>query len=578
MSGAGLPISQLNHATAPLSHEAVVVVQNNETRQADAALFGIPIVATSAPTGLTQFQGWLDSSHSHPIWNLFIGSAWVPIASVDPATGQITLVAPLVLPGSPTADPQAADKAYVDAAVATPLTNSIVIKGALDCSADPNYPAANEGDAYYVSVAGLIGGGSGLAVPADALMVCKTNATGAGTEAAVGASWFVLPSLAAALGLGGDLSGTPNAAAIAKLRGVVLSTDVLAQGQAYAYDAISNSLKARSIEGINYLINPSFDIWQENTTYAVTNAASKTHLADGWKAASQNPGRTISRVAGIDNSEYALKVQRSAANTQPGQVFLVQQLGTAESMALAGKNVVLSFDFTIGANYTPANLFAGLFWGTGLEEDIDLHVAAPNFPTGGTTISAAVTSQIAAFGTVARIITGPMPVPVGATEVAVAIRAGNFQGTAGGDDSYTVANVKLEIANIATHFRKPLIADEMVHCLRRYRKTFLQATVPAQNIGAGNGEFTGMAGKAGAVALSLGTFNFGVPMRIPPVVSFFNPAAANSHVRDLTAAADCSAEAAANITESACQITCTGNASTAVGNVLGVHAVFDARL
>ncbi len=82
---------------------------------------------------------------------------------------------------------QKAVKTYVDASV----TGLLDFKGSTDCSANPNYPAASKGDAYFVSVAGKIGGASGKSVDVGDLYVASADNAG-GTEAAVGTSWFVL--------------------------------------------------------------------------------------------------------------------------------------------------------------------------------------------------------------------------------------------------------------------------------------------------------------------------------------------------------------------------------------------------
>lgn len=65
------------------------------------------------------------------------------------------------------------------------------LKGDTDCSSNPNYPAGEVGDAYYVSVAGKIGGASGKVVEVGDVYVCKTDAA-SGAEGAVGTSWFVV--------------------------------------------------------------------------------------------------------------------------------------------------------------------------------------------------------------------------------------------------------------------------------------------------------------------------------------------------------------------------------------------------
>jgi len=64
-------------------------------------------------------------------------------------------------------------------------------EGAIDCSGNPNYPAADTGDYYSVSVAGKIGGSSGKSVVLDNFVICiSTSVTG--DEAAVGTNWRVI--------------------------------------------------------------------------------------------------------------------------------------------------------------------------------------------------------------------------------------------------------------------------------------------------------------------------------------------------------------------------------------------------
>lgn len=85
---------------------------------------------------------------------------------------------------------QKAVKTYFSAQIAA--LNVQVFKGTLDCSANPNYPAADAGATYVVSVAGKIGGAAGVAVEAGDLLLCLVDATAAGTQAAVGANWDIL--------------------------------------------------------------------------------------------------------------------------------------------------------------------------------------------------------------------------------------------------------------------------------------------------------------------------------------------------------------------------------------------------
>lgn len=103
---------------------------------------------------------------------------------------------------------QKAVKTYADALV----TGLLDLKGDTDASGNPNYPPASKGDAYYVTVAGKVGGAAGKSVDVGDVYVAKADNAG-GTEAAVGSSWFVLEhNLVGALLAANNLSDLANAA------------------------------------------------------------------------------------------------------------------------------------------------------------------------------------------------------------------------------------------------------------------------------------------------------------------------------------------------------------------------------
>ncbi|HET8744312.1 MAG TPA: hypothetical protein VFM98_01815 [Ramlibacter sp.] len=80
-------------------------------------------------------------------------------------------------------------KDYADALIEA--QDAMVFKGLIDCSASPNYPAADRGHTYRVSVAGKIGGASGVVVEAGDFAVCLDDGTPAGNQATVGTHWGV---------------------------------------------------------------------------------------------------------------------------------------------------------------------------------------------------------------------------------------------------------------------------------------------------------------------------------------------------------------------------------------------------
>ena len=69
--------------------------------------------------------------------------------------------------------------------------NVFIPKGNIDCSGNPNYPAADAGWAYIVNIPGKVGGASGVPVTALDWMFCKVDASPAGDQATVGANWEI---------------------------------------------------------------------------------------------------------------------------------------------------------------------------------------------------------------------------------------------------------------------------------------------------------------------------------------------------------------------------------------------------
>lgn len=125
---------------------------------------------------------------------------------------------------------QKATKAYADSLLGA--NNAFVYKGVIDASTNPNYPAANAGDVYKISVAGKIGGASGPNVEVGDTITAITDGSAAGTQASVGANWLILQTnidgavVGPASSTAGDLatfSGTTGK--VVQDSGVSVSTD-----------------------------------------------------------------------------------------------------------------------------------------------------------------------------------------------------------------------------------------------------------------------------------------------------------------------------------------------------------------
>lgn len=119
----------------------------------------------------------------------------------------------------------------VDTAISTAVTGLLDLKGATDCSGNPNYPAASKGDAYVVSVAGKIGGASGTTVAVGDVYFATADNAG-GTQASVGASWDVVlhsATLSGGLLASNNLSDLASASTARTNLGLAIGTNVHAQ-------------------------------------------------------------------------------------------------------------------------------------------------------------------------------------------------------------------------------------------------------------------------------------------------------------------------------------------------------------
>lgn len=75
----------------------------------------------------------------------------------------------------------------------TAVADQLQVPNPIDCSANPNYPASVKGVTYKVTVAGMIGGASGVLVETGDLIICSAT-NGGGDQATVGTSFFIVQS------------------------------------------------------------------------------------------------------------------------------------------------------------------------------------------------------------------------------------------------------------------------------------------------------------------------------------------------------------------------------------------------
>ncbi len=198
-------------------------------------------------------------------------------------------------------------------------SGGMVIVGALDCSGNPNYPAAKEGDVYTVSVGGKIGGASGTSVSIGNLIICLTDNAG-GTQAAVGTSWYVA---------GGGGAGTGTVTEVSSA-----NTDIgVATGTTTPVLTLNSSSTptASKVAKRDANANSSANNFLPNSA-SVAQAAGTTVLTVGSAA--------IQRSTGSGGQIYTLPVTSTLAI---GQSFIFTNVGSdIVTVNSSGGNLVMS--------------------------------------------------------------------------------------------------------------------------------------------------------------------------------------------------------------------------------------------
>jgi hypothetical protein len=336
--------------------------------------------------------------------------------------------------------------------------------------------------------------------------------------------------------------------------------------------------RVATLPGINRIINGDFQIWQRGAggaaAFLAVAGGTTLYTADRWQFSVVGGGGSgaCSQIAGATSGSYVCKVQRTAGNAVVGNISIATSLTRDMGIGAAGNKLTLSFKAFAGANFSAAGsqITVQLISGTGAN---DVSVITTGFAGQAIVFAQAVAITPALTN---YSITTAAALPANITQLAVIFQFTPV-GVAGVDDSFSITDVQLEISDNQSPFERKSFAQEIFECQTFFSKSFIYSTVPAQNIGIGTGEQYFTAAFAGAVQMYGSTVPFPRYMRNTPVMTIYNPAAANAQIRDEAIGADFSLTNY-TATHVGFRMVGTGDAGTLAGNLLGFHWIADIDL
>lgn len=207
------------------------------------------------------------------------------------------------------------------------------------------------------------------------------------------------------------------------------------------------------------LINGNFDVWQRGTSVAFT--TTNGYAADGWLIDSATAGddKTVSRqTAGIDGSQYSMRVQRNSGETGHTVLRASQALETQDSIKFRGKKVTFSFYLKVGANFSAASgiLTAKIVTGKGTDQQL------PSFTTSADAVSSDLTPTTSF---VKYTITTSAVIASDVTQIGVSLSFDPV-GTASTNDWFEVSQAQLCAGDVALPFLPRSYDEELEKCFR----------------------------------------------------------------------------------------------------------------
>jgi hypothetical protein len=395
--------------------------------------------------------------------------------------------------------------------------------------------------------------------------------------------------------------GTPNTPATGKTCVYVDSSD----GRLKSKDSTGtiSILQANGFDDKNILVNGGFDINQRvadsNTAVSGASATARVYVADRWTITTSNVTtpqfQRVDTIAAIETGITArfygkfTQITNGAkhlyAQAVPGDT-LTQLRGRTvrfqlKAKSFAGSNRTMRLGLiqlnSAGTTDTLPATFVSAFNGASVDPTLGTNLAyiTPSVVDNGTVVGSAMNFTLT--GSWARY-SATFTVPSNCVNLVVALWNDS---TGAAADSIGITECGLyDGAEIRDWLPFPQ-ESVLARAQHFYAKSFPQGTAPAQNAGV-NGSVCGIIGKAGATALAVHIpIRFPVTMhKTPATPTLYSPssAAAQPFRIDGTSPAVQTAGAIIQTSDQGFVVTATGDASGAVGDLVGVHYSADADI
>lgn len=355
----------------------------------------------------------------------------------------------------------------------------------------------------------------------------------------------------------------------ATLAGSALATRVTAA------EADIDALQANPTAS-NILINGGFAVDQRFTNTVTDD----NYSLDRWYVLSQTGAVSTSQITSAENgTPFAMRLTNSSGGSQRQGV--AQIIENRNCSFLRGQTV--AFSARVRPSVSATIRYAILEWtGTAdsVTSDVVLSWTSGTYTAGSFFIN--VTTTVAAVGS--RAVTANTWTDLTTLTATISSSANNIvvfiwtESTIALGEKLDVARAQLTKGATVPTFLNENFQTTLQKCLRYYAKSFAYGTSPATNVGAGTGEVRFPQVVGASTAKKGDHVRFPVHMRTAPSVTLYNPGAANAEARNITASADCTGTAAAQVTAKSFDLEYTSAGGTSAGQAIGIHYAADAEL